>query len=214
MKKELFKFITLSVALFSTIILVQSCAVSGLSKKSMNFQEETAQNGLLIGSITFPKEKAKFNGYLIGVTSKDTDKKIARKKSTVIHISPEQIWKMKHKGELDNGLTYLFTLERPEGKYEISSLGLFTNSGFPALQRTDYLDGFSIPFDVKKGEITYVGNIIVNEHSKVKDIRVLYENNYEKDINALKTLQPAVDWNKAINDTSRKIEYDNTKVKR
>ena len=80
MKKKLIKIITLSVVLFSTIILVQSCAVSGLSSEPMSFQKETTQNGLIIGSITFPKEKAKFNGYFIRVNAKDTDEKIAKKK--------------------------------------------------------------------------------------------------------------------------------------
>ncbi|MFM9403108.1 hypothetical protein ACKLNQ_14415 [Myroides odoratimimus] len=214
MKKKLFKIVTLSVALFSVMMLVQSCAAPALSRQPMHFQKETAQNGLLIGSITFPKEKAKYNGYFIRITAKDTDEKIANKNSIEIQISPEQIWKMRHKGQLDNGLTYLFTIERPEGKYEISSIRLFTNSGFIALQRTSYSSSFSIPFDVKKGEITYVGNIMFNEHSKANDTLVSYKNNYEKDINAIKTIQPTIDWSKAINDLNRKIEYNNNKVKR
>ena len=214
MKKKLIKIITLSVVLFSTIILVQSCAVSGLSSEPMSFQKETTQNGLIIGSITFPKEKAKFNGYFIRVNAKDTDEKIAKKKSTEIQIIPEQIWKMKHKGQLDNGLTYLFAIERPEGKYEIPSIRLFTNSGIAALQRTNYSGSFSIPFDVKKGEITYVGNIIFNEYANENDTLVLYKNNYEKDISAIKTIQPTVDWSKAINDMNRKIEYNNNNIKR
>lgn len=207
MKKKLFKIITLSVVLFLTIILVQSCAVSALSSEPMSFRKETAQNGLIVGSITFPKEKAKFNGYFIRVSAKDADEKIAKKNSTEIQISPEQIWKMKHKGQLNNGLTYLFAIERPEGKYEISSIRLFTNSGIAALQRTNNLSSFSIPFDVNKGEITYVGNIIFNEYAGENDILFSYENNYERDINAIKIIQPTVDWSKAINDLDRKIEY-------
>ena len=207
MKKKLFKIITLSAVLFLTIILVQSCAVSALSSEPMSFRKETAQNGLIVGSITFPKEKAKFNGYFIRVSAKDADEKIAKKNSTEIQISPEQIWKMKHKGQLDNGLTYLFAIERPEGKYEISSIRLFTNSGIAALQRTNNLSSFSIPFDVNKGEITYVGNIIFNEYAGENDILFSYENNYERDINAIKIIQPTVDWSKAINDLDRKIEY-------
>ena len=214
MKNKFFKFITLSIMLLSTIILVQSCAVSALSIEPMNFRKETAKNGLIIGSITFPKEKARFNQYFIRVSGIDSDEKIAKKNSTEIQISPEQIWKMKHIGQLDNGLTYLFAIERPEGKYEIPSVRLFTNSGVPALQRANYSGSFSIPFDVKKGEITYVGNIVFNEYAGENDTLVSYRNNYEKDINAIKNIQPSVDWSKAINDINRKIEYNNNKVKR
>jgi hypothetical protein len=214
MKNKLLKVLTFFVILLATFILIQSCAVSGLSIEPMNFQKETAKNGLIVGSITFPKEKARFNSYFIRVTGTDSDEKIAKKNSTEIQISPEQIWKMKHKGELDNGLTYLFAIERPEGEYEIPSIRLFSNSGFAALQRTDYSGSFSIPFDVKKGEIVYVGNIIFNEYANENDTLVLYRNNFEKDINAMKKIQPSVNWSEAINDINRKIQYNSNKVKR
>lgn len=212
-KHKLFKIIIISVVLLFTIILAQSCAVTALPKVPMKFQKELTENGLIIGSITFPNEKAKFNGYFIRVNSIDSDEKTAKTNSTEIKIIPDQIWKMKHKGQLDNGLTYLFSIERPEGKYEFSSIRLFTNSVSQALQKTNYSDGFSILFDVKKGEITYVGNIIFNEYAYKNDTLVSYKNNYEKDIDAIKTIQPSVDWSKAINDVNRKIEYNN-KVKR
>lgn len=214
MKKKFFEFITQSIMLLSTIILVQSCAVLPLPTEPMNFRKETAKNGLIIGSITFPKEKARFNQYFIRISGIDSDEKIAKKNSTEIQITPEQIWKVKHKGELDNGLTYLFAIERPEGKYEIPNVRLFTNGGAIALQRTNYSGSFSIPFDVKKGEITYVGNIVFNEYAGENDTLVSYRNNYEKDINAIKKIQPSVDWSKAINDINRKIEYNDNKVKR
>lgn len=213
MENKLFKIITLSVILFSSIILVQSCAVSALQSEPMTFSKETSQNGMLIGSITFPTEKPKFNGYFIRVSNINADEKIAKKNSTEIHISPEQIVRMKHKGQLDNGRTYLFAIERPEGKYEFPSVRLFTNSGFAALQRTNYSGSFSIPFDIKKGEITYVGNIIFNERAGENDTLVSYKNNYKRDIEEMKKIQPSVNWNQAINDENRKITYPDRKVK-
>jgi hypothetical protein len=149
-KKHLILFASIVIA----TTLFQSCAVSGLSSEPMRFHKDYTENGLIIGSITFPKEKAKYNGYFIGVSNIDSDKKNASKNSTEIHISPEQIWKMQHKGQINNGLTYLFAIERPVGKYEISNLRLFTNSGIQILQRTDNTGGFSIPFNVEKGVIT------------------------------------------------------------
>lgn len=214
MKTHFFKQLKIVLVLFSIPILIQSCAVTGLPNEPMSFRKETAKNGLLVGSISFPKEKARFNGYFIRVSAIDADEKTAKKNSTEIQISPEQIWKMKHKGQLDNKTTYLFAIERPEGKYEISSIRLFSNSGIAALQRTNYTGSFSIPFDVKKGEITYVGTIVFDEYAGENDALVSYKNNYQRDILAIKTLQPSVDWSKAINDTNRKIEYNNNKVKR
>ena len=204
MKKKLFKIITLSVVLFSTIILVQSCAVSGLSSEPMSFQKETTQNGLIIGSITFPKEKAKFNGYffrLTGNTSKE------------FQIKPAQISKLKHKGQIDGRKTYLFIIERPVGKYEIPSVRLFGNSGMIAMQSTKYVGGFSIPYEIKKGEITYIGNINFNEYAEKGEKIITLENKYNRDIEALKKLKPSIDWNNIIYDENIKIEYNNKKAR-
>lgn len=214
MKNKLIRVSGILIIVIAMVTFFQSCAVAALSSEPMNFNRQTSQNGMLIGSITFPKEKAKFNGYFIRIAGKDIDEKKAKKNSTEIQISPEQIWKMKHKGQLENGLTYLFAIERPEGKYEIPSIRLFTNSGIAILQRTDYSGSFSIPFDIKKGEITYVGNIIFNEYVEKNDTLVKYKNNFERDIEAIKKIQPSVDWSKTINDLNRKIEYPNEKVKR
>lgn len=208
MKGRIFKTITVSIVLFFTITLLKSCAVAALTLEPMSFQKETAKKGLILGSITFPKEIARYNAYYIRISALDSIEKIARKKSREIHISPEWAWRIKHRGQLDNGLTYLFAIYRPEGKYEVSSIRLFTNSSIQALQRTDYSGSFSIPFDVVKGEITYVGNIFYNEYAGRKDTFVTYRNNYEKDIEAIKKIQPSVDWSKAMNDVNRKIDFN------
>jgi len=206
--KKLFTEILKITFLLIVITLLQSCATSAIPAEPMTFKKETTQNGLIIGSITFPKEKARYNSYFIKINNRNSNEKTAQKNSTEIQISPEQIIKMKHKGQLNNGLTYLFTIERPEGEYEIPSIRLFSNSGIAIMQRTDNSGNFSIPFDVKKGEITYVGNIVFNEYASKNDTLVKYQNNYNTDIEAIKKLQPSVDWNKAINDTNRTIKYN------
>lgn len=207
MKIKTIKLLSISSLILLSIFIVQSCAVSGMSSEQMTFRPQTSQNGLIFGSITFPKEKAKFNGYFLRLTCKSVDGKTASKNSTEIHFSPEQIIKMKHKGELDNGLTYLFAIERPEGDYEFSGIRLFTNSGIAMLQRNDNLNGFSIPFKVNKGEITYVGNINFNEYGGENERIITYQNNFEKDLSGIKKAQPYVYWDVAKNDTTRNILY-------
>jgi|GEM_PF-2385140 len=207
------KLLTLVIFLTSISFLWMGCDVAQPAMSSEPLRYHSADNGFLIGSITFPKEKANFNGYFIRVTSLDADPKIAKANSKEIQISPEQIWKLKHKGQLDEGRTYLFALERPTGKYEISSIRLFTNSALPVLQQTNYTGSFSIPFEVEKRKPTYVGNIVFNEYASKTDTLVAYRNHYKRDIEAIKKLQPTIDWDKASNDESRKIEYTNKRVK-
>jgi hypothetical protein len=50
---------------------------------------------------------------------KDSIKKVSDKNSIEIPFIPEQILKMKHDGQLENGKTYLFALERRKNKYVI-----------------------------------------------------------------------------------------------
>jgi hypothetical protein len=207
MKKTIITCLSILLLILSSIFLVQSCAAPAMSSEPITFRPQGSQNGLIFGSMTFPREKAKFNGYFLGLSCKSIDEKIARKNSTELHFSPEQIIKMKHKGELDNGLTYLFVIERLEGDYEFSGIRLFSNSGIAVLQRNDYLNNFSIPFKVTKGEITYVGNINLNEYGSENEKVITYKNNFEKDLAGIKKIQPYVYWDAAKNETTRDIIY-------
>jgi hypothetical protein len=145
----------------------------------MTFKPKETKNGLIFRSITFPKSKAKFNGYFLKLNYKSNDSKLSKKNSTEIYFNPEQFFRMKHNGELDNGLTYLFAIERPEGDYEFCGIRLFENNGIQILNREYNLEGFSIPFSVKKGEISYVGNVNFNENDFENEKAVSYNNNFE-----------------------------------
>ena len=197
MKNKLFKIITLSVVLFSSIILVQSCAVASLQTEPMNFSK-SSEKGLLVGSVTFPTNKPNFNGYFFRLTNNTSQE---------FQINRNQ------DGQLDEGKTYLFVIERPVGVSEIPSVRLFHNSGMIAGLYDVRTGGFSIPYEIKKGEITYIGNITFNDYAKKGDIVVGLNNKFERDIEELKKLQPSIDWSNVKNDENRKIEYNDKKAR-
>lgn len=203
------KVITVSIVLFLILILVQSCTVYADSSEPMSFQKGTAKNGLVMGSITFPKEKARFNGYFIQISGKNADKKIAKRHSTEMPISPAQFLKMKHIGELDNGLTYVFAMERPIGEYSISGIRLFNNYGY--LVKETFIKDFNIPFEVKKGEITYIGNILFDEELPINEHPVKLSKNLKRDVDAITKIQPGVDWRNAISKENISISYSKTR---
>ncbi|WP_395051927.1 hypothetical protein [Flavobacterium sp.] len=183
MKNKLFKITTLSIVLFSTIILVQSCAVASLPSKPMNFTK-SSENGLLVGSVTFPTNKPNFDGYFF---------KLQYNKSQEFEIDRNQI------GQLDDGRTYLFAIKRPVGDFEISSVRLASISIFRAGNYEVKIGGFSIPYEIKKGEITYIGNIYFNDQDKRCDTVVKLNNKFKRDIDALKTIQPSINWSNVKN---------------
>jgi hypothetical protein len=209
MKNKIFKPLSIALIISISIFIVQSCAmaVPSMPIDQMTFKPKETKNGLIFGSITFPKSKAKFNAYFLGLHFKSNDIKLSEKNSTEIEFVPEQFFRMKHNGELDNGLTYLFAIERPEGDYEFCGIRLFENNGIQILNRDYNLKGFSVPFSVKKGEISYVGNFNFNEYDFENEKAVSYNNNFEKDLAGIKKAQIYVYWNMSNNDTTRNITY-------
>lgn len=197
MKTTVLKIIALFIVLFSTIILVQSCAVASLPSQPMSFSK-SSEKGLLVGSVTFPTNVPNFNGYFFRLTNNTSQEfQINRNES----------------GQLDEGRTYLFVIERPVGVSEIPSVRLFHNSGMIAGQYDVRTGGFSIPYEIKKGEITYIGNITFNDYAKKGDVVVGLNNKFERDIEELKKLQPSIDWSTVQNDKNRKIEYNDKKAR-
>lgn len=197
MKNRLSKIITLTVVLFSTFILVQSCAVASLPSDSLNFSK-TSQKGLLVGSVTFPTDKPNFDAYFFRLTNNTSQE---------FQIDRNQ------KGQLDGGKTYLFVIERPTGVSEIPSVRLFHNSFMIAGQYDVRTGGFSIPYEIKKGEVTYIGNISFNDYAKKGEMIVGLNNTFERDIEELKKIQPRIDWSSVVNDKTRKIEYNDKKAR-
>ncbi len=200
MAKVFNNFILLS-PIFFLVILVQGCAVSAIPKDPIAFVNDNNENGLIVGSVTFLQPKARYNGYFLNICEDKKDSTRTKPKCFFIHFAPKQIIKMRHNGELDSGLTYLFTIEKPAGKYRVGSLRLYLNGG-SVYQQNDYLSGFSIPFKVAQGKITYSGNLVFNEFRKKNEPTLLYRHTFKKDIEGMKVLQPSIDWSKAVLDTS------------
>ena len=200
------KIPSLILVVIITISMFNRCGVvTSIPYEPIQFDKSTSENGLIFGSITFPTEKAKFNGYFIQISNTNPDKKISQKNSTQIRFVPQQIIRMKHDGQLENGKTYLFVLERKAGNYEIPFLRLFTNYGYST--RDTSINGFNLPFELKKGEIKYIGNIKLDESLQSNIHPVQLSNNFARDVEAIRKLQPSVNWNDAINDETLKIIY-------
>ncbi len=197
---------TLRVLFLSALIFC--LAVTKSTAQKLTYNPKKTDNGLIFGSLTFPKEKARFNGYFMLISYKSTDPKLVRKYSKEVHFIPAQITRMRHKGDLDSGLTYLFAVEKPEGEYVITNIRLFSNSGFQVLQKTSNINGFSIPFKVNKGEIKYIGNILFNEYAEEGETVVSYQNNFEKDLAGIRIAEPYVFWDAAKNDETIKLSFE------
>lgn len=186
-----------SLLVSSIILIIISCAAPRVTKSASNFNN-TSENGMIIGTITFPKKQPRFNHYFPGFLS-------STNKFKEIAISPQVSFGEKHIGELDNGLTYLFALELSEDKYNFKGVRLSTiGYGYTT---SSLISEIAVPFEIKKGQITYLGNIVIDEWAKEGDTLVKFSNKFEKDIRGFKTKMPNVNFDNIV-DSKTKIIYN------
>jgi len=189
MRTNFTKRLILPFVLLTIMVVVGSCNVTNLSNKPIEFNE-SSDMGLVVGSVTFLDVKPRFVAYFPYLHA------IEGGKSTEFTIEPEMEREIRHAGELNNGKTYLFAIERAPGKYEINQIRC-SSTGYEDEKRYDKAEGFSIPFEVKKGEIVYVGEILFDEYATNEASLVNLQSNFKRDIQGLKLKQPSVDWSKA-----------------
>jgi hypothetical protein len=184
----------ISFALIITFFL-SGCATYRFSSDLVGF-DKNSNKGLIIGSITFRDENARFSSYFPNIVS------LSDKKSSEFTIQPNGITKYKHWGELEDGKTYLFAITKKPGNYEINQirchLGNFQH----------YIGKISIPFNVKKGEIVYVGEINLDEYAPVSDTLIRLKNEFKRDISGFnnKNFKSKIDWSLA-KESENKIIY-------
>lgn len=181
------------IILLISIYIFQSCAIAAISSEPITFNKDS-ENGLIVGTISFSNNKARFNTYLPYFHS--LDKVNFKKLSTEIFIRPS-VWNGKHIGELEDGKTYLFAFERKPGKYRLAHIRLSTVSSVGGYTRDSYInfnEDVSKTFEVKKGEITYFGELFIDELTTPKITIVKFNNKLDRDLEGLKMKQPNIDW--------------------
>jgi hypothetical protein len=186
------KYFSIAIILFIT----HSCIPPRISETSLNFNKNS-QKGMVIGTVTFLNIKPKCNSYFPIFKSSNN-------KEYQLLIQPKVSFGEKHIGELDNGLTYLFALELDEDNYKFNSVRLST-IGYRGTINDYAFRGFEVPFSVKKGEITYLGNIVINEWAKKGEDLVFFSNKFERDLEEFKIKMPTVDFQNTINSNSNII---------
>ncbi|MGL2964790.1 hypothetical protein ACSVH2_13290 [Flavobacterium sp. RSB2_4_14] len=140
----------------------------------------------------------RFDNYSLLVNFITSDKKLRRKYSENIKIDPT-MFVGEHYGELEGGKTYLFVMEKEPGKYDIPYLKFTIFKLFDAAPSFTSISNFSIPFQVNKGEITYIGEIKINEYAQNNERIITLEDKFERDKNAMKNRFKMVNWDLAVN---------------
>lgn len=190
---------TLVFLFFATLYFSVNCSAQRLpsAEEPLRFHKDHTEKGLVFGTITFPTDKMRFDNYSVLLNYITSDKKLRRKYSNNIKIDPT-MFVGKHYGELQGGRTYLFVMEKEPGEYNIPNAKFTIFKLFDAAPSFTSVTNFSIPFQVNKGEITYIGEINVNEYAKKGETIITIADQFERDKNAMKERFKMVNWDLAV----------------
>lgn len=162
----------------------------------------TSEKGLAVGTITFesPMPKNDIYRFFYEATSGDKQFKKANKGKIVIKARNGEN-QSGFNGDFNNKQTYLFIIEREPGVYAFNQYSYLDHIGPSGMVNASKL--FSIPFDIKKGEITYMGELSYNDLAEPGSPRLVVYDRFDRDLAEFKKKYPNIDWNVILNKTPK-----------
>ena len=188
-----------------TLSLISILATSCISTKSIKLPTETVFNkqsasGLVVGTISFNyhRKKAPFDNYLFQLSYDSNDKELVKLNSTNISLNVN-FFNGRFNGELNDKKTFPFAIELNEGTYNFDGFKFWWNGGYVTSELRNPVK-FSLPIEVQKGVIHYIGNITINLRQVDKSFIEITDEmaKYEP---FFKAKYSSIDWNLLNNKT-------------
>jgi hypothetical protein len=187
--------------LLLAMIALAGCGSTSSDKIPETFGPES-ETGLAIGTITFEAEKPVNDIYRFFYEGTSDDAKFNKRNGNKIMIKARNEENEKaFSGDFANGHTYLFVIEAQPGTYAFTQYNYLDRIGPTGMVSSSKT--FAIPYEVKKGEITYVGELSYNDLSEPGSPRLVVYDRYARDLEELAKKHPKIDWRKAVNKTAK-----------
>ena len=101
-------------------------------------------------------------------------------------------------------------MEHLPGEYEFFNYSLFNNLGYIQSTKRER-KGFSIPFSVVKGEISYLGDMVINtKEFKKTGTLIRWLDNSERELEKFSTKFSKIDWSTFTNQTIVEGDIENS----
>lgn len=163
----------------------------------------SSEKGLAVGTITFESKAPKNDIYRFFYEPTSDDKKFVKKNDGKIMIKARNEKNDRaFSGDFAEGQSYVFVIECAPGMYAFNQHTVLNHIG--SMGQVSYSKKYAIPFEIKKGEITYLGELSYNDLSEPGSPRVVVYDRYNRDLSELKKKYPNIDWTKAIDRTPKK----------
>lgn len=187
--KTIFKII-------AVLVLFTGCSSIPETTPPQSFTSESS-TGLAVGTITFEGDKPINDIYRFFYEATSGDKKFKKANAGKIVIKAREGNDKGFTGDMNNRKTYLFIIERQPGTYAFTQYNYLDRIGPTGMVSSS--GKFAIPFEIKKGTITYIGEFTYNDTAAPGTPRIVVDTSFERDIQALKQKHTAINWDKVEN---------------
>jgi hypothetical protein len=188
------------IILFTAALLFAGCGSKTTNQAPESFNE-TSINGLAIGTITFEGDVPVNDIYRFFYEGKSGDKKFNKKNSGKIVINGRTDGQSMFNGDFNQKKSYLFVLEVQPGGYAFTQYNYLDHIGPQGMVSNS--DPFAIPFEVKPGQVTYIGELNYVDKAVKGDPRIFVADYFERDIPQFKLKYPNIAWEKSVKGTPK-----------
>jgi len=181
-------------------ILITGCSTTSSDKAPESFTA-ASEKGLAIGSITFVGDVPQNDIYRFFYYPASADKKFTRHNKGKIEIKGRQDDVRAFNGDFNDKKTYLFVIEREPGSYAFTEYNYLNHIGYTGM--VNFSPKFSIPFDIAKGAVQYIGEFKFDQNATPGTPRIVVSDQMQRDLAEIKRKFPNIQWDAAINKTPK-----------
>lgn len=185
------------------LILLAACNAAEADKAPETFTV-ASEKGVAVGTLTFEADKPVNDIYRFFYYPQSGDKKFKKQNDGKIQIKARIDNDRAFNGDFNNKKTYLFIIEREPGNYAFTQYNYLDHIGYAGMVTASR--EFAIPFEIKKGEIAYIGEFTYNDLAEPGSPRIVVTDNYERDMAEFRKKHPGISWDAATNRTVKSGE--------
>jgi len=182
-----------------SLLLLTACSTG--SKNIPDSFSATSEEGLVAGTITFEGDTPVNEIYRFFYRPILGERKFIRQNSGKVMITMREGKGKAFNGDFNNKKTYLFVLKLKPGSYAFTQYNYLDHYG-PAGMVSSSKE-FALPFEVKKGEISYVGEYTYKDKAEKGTPRIFVSSSITRDIKELKLKYTAIEWDRTADKTPK-----------
>lgn len=185
-------------------LLLAAFVIAGCSSSADKAPEtfaKTSEKGLVAVTLTFDADMPQNDIYRFFFSPESTDKKFIKNNKGKLMVKARIKNARDFNGDFNEKKSYLFVMERDPGKYAFTQYNYLNHIGETGTVMSSKT--FAIPFEVKKGETQYIGELVYHQGAEKDSPRITVTDNYYRDIRELQKKYPGIDWSTIVNSTPK-----------